>query len=80
MATKLEWDAIQKTLIEYLKLDEKLVQKETNIYDNIGLDSLGVMGLGMRLQEKYKIKIPLSEVSSIKTLGDILDKLNQFAE
>lgn len=80
MGKKLDWKTLQKTLIDYFKIDESLIQKKTNIYNDIGLDSLGILGMGMKLQAEFNITIPLAEVSSIKTLEDVLIKLNQFAE
>ena len=51
--------------IETLKLDKKL--------DELGIDSIAVIGVMYDVEEKYNIEIDDSEIAVDQTLGDMLD-------
>lgn len=56
------------------------LSRETDIYRDVGLDSLGMFSLGIHLIGRFKIQIPLSEVATIATVGDIYDALERHRE
>lgn len=78
MKNKIDWDTFQKTVCEHLGLSDDEITPQTDIYKHIGLDSLGMVSLGMRLQGEFSITVPLSEVATIKTIGDLFEKLNEY--
>ena len=63
-----------------LGLKAEDVNESTDIYKDLGLDSLGVVSLGMKLHAVFKVKVPMSVVSEIFTLGDMYQILNEYAE
>lgn len=69
----IDWNDFIKTVCELLGLVENEVNRDTNIYNDIGIDSLGAMTLGLKLQKKFNKKVPLSATSVINTLGDMHD-------
>ncbi|MBN2738005.1 MAG: acyl carrier protein [Spirochaetales bacterium] len=75
MAEKLSWELFQQTLIASLGLEQDELKEETHLYNEIGLDSLGLFSLGMKLIKIYDIKLPLSIVATIQTLGDLYQAL-----
>ncbi|MBN2439882.1 MAG: acyl carrier protein [Spirochaetales bacterium] len=74
---QINWDEFIKEVCALLGLDEDKMNKDTNIYDDIGIDSLGAMTLGLKLQRTFNKKVPLSATSLINTLGDIYEVFNK---
>lgn len=72
-----EWNEFAGLVSEYIGVGLEEVTPETNIYNELGIDSLGIVSLGMKLQYNYKVTVPLSEVSGITTLGGMLEVLNR---
>lgn len=76
---KVQWDEFKKFVCEYLGLEDNEVKEDTNIYNELGIDSLGIVSLGMKLQKQYQATVPLSAVSGITTLGGMLKILNNYS-
>ncbi len=76
--SKVEWDEFKGLVCEYLGFEEDEVKEDTNIYNELGIDSLGIVSLGMKLQTKYQVNVPLSEVSGITTLGGMREMVNKY--
>ena len=79
MAEQITWKPFQDTVATHFGLTTDAVQETTDIYKDLGLDSLGVISLGMKLYAIFKIKVPMSAVSQIFTLGDMLKIMNEYA-
>lgn len=74
MAEILEWNHYIDHVAEYLGVDKSELNQATHIYDDLGIDSLGLFSLGLDLIKIYGCKIPLSAVSTIATLGDLYNE------
>lgn len=74
---KVTWNEFVDLVVEYLGISKEEITEKTNIYNELGIDSLGIVSLGMKLQYNYKVTVPLSEVSGITTLGGMLEVLNK---
>lgn len=72
------WSDFAQLVSEYIGVSIDEIAPETDIYNELGLDSLGIVSLGMKLQYTYKITVPLSEVSGITTLGGMLEIINKY--
>jgi acyl carrier protein len=44
----------------------------TNIVEDLGMDSLGVMNFVMAIEDFYDISIPLDRIAQIETVGDLM--------
>ena len=73
----LNWDAFRQNIYEYVGVDAAEITEDTDVYDDLYLDSLGLFGLGSHITETYKLNIPLSLVASISTVGEIFRLLNE---
>jgi acyl carrier protein len=47
------------------------ISDNTNIVQDLGLDSLGVMNFCMALEDKFNISIPLDRIAEVRTIGDL---------
>lgn len=67
------FEEIKELIAKQFKVDKAKLTRETNIISDIGADSLDVVDLLMKLEEKYKITIKDEELERIKTVGDLED-------
>ena len=73
----LDWNEFTQIISDYVGVDASEITKETDVYDDLYLDSLGLFGLGSHITETYKLSLPLSMVASISRVGEFFDLLNE---
>ena len=67
-------EAINKTFVENLEVEEELLKPEAGLFTDLGLDSLDMVDLMVGLQRKFKISLRQSEERrQIITLQDLYD-------
>jgi acyl carrier protein len=54
------------------------ITPETDIIQDLGLDSLGVMNFVMAIEDFYDISIPLDRVAQIETVRDLINAVNDL--
>jgi acyl carrier protein len=68
---------IEQDLIEIiasnLKIDAKTISKDSNFSDDLGVDSLELVEIILKLEEKFKVSIPDADVSKLLTINDIVE-------
>lgn len=77
MVEAFNWPGYRVRVAEFLGVKPEAITRETNIYVELGIDSLGMFSLGMHLIKCFRIKLPLSEVSTIATVGDLFTALER---
>lgn len=73
----LNFDEFVQVIADYTGVETSEINRETDVYDDLYLDSLGLFGLGSQITATYKLNIPLSLVASISKVGEIFDLLNE---
>ena len=74
---KIDWNDFKVKVSEYTGTELREITKETNVYDDLGLDSLGLFSMGTYLIRIYDVTIPLALVSRIQTVHDIFTMMNE---
>ncbi|CAM2066989.1 acyl carrier protein [Sulfidibacter corallicola] len=64
------FEQVKSVIAEELEVEESQVSMESQIVDDLGADSLDVVELIMRLEEKFEIEIPDEDAEKIQTVGD----------
>ena len=67
-------DEIRKGIVERLKLTK--IDESQSLRD-LGLDSLDVVEMCLDLEDKYQIQFSTEELSSFKTIGDLLSSIQR---
>jgi acyl carrier protein len=75
MVEKIDWNNFRDTLGRFLGKEPHELDCMTDLYNDIGIDSLGLFSMGMVLMKKYKCTLPPSAVASIRTVGGLFDEL-----
>lgn len=72
---------INQVFEESFEIEKELLKPETNIFEDLGLDSLDVVDLVVALQEKFGVKIRNDErIKNIRSLEDIYNFIFQLKE
>ncbi|MBX7104932.1 MAG: acyl carrier protein [Gemmataceae bacterium] len=70
-------DHIRQTLIQFLKEDTPAptegLTDATSLRDGLGLDSVDFVGLVMRVEGHYHIRLSREDLESLDTLASLLD-------
>lgn len=80
MAAPLEFDTFLFHVAEFLGRSPEGLEAKTHLYHELAMDSLGMFSLGMHLIKVFGVRIPLSEVAEISTIGDIWNALERHKE
>ena len=73
----LNFDEFKQAISDYVGVAPEEITRDTDVYDDLFLDSLGLFGLGSEITEPFKLNVPLSLVASISKVGEIFDLLNE---
>ena len=66
-------EKIKQILAEQLDADIETMTAETKIAEDLGADSLDVVEMLMSIEDEFGIEVPDEEVENIKTVGDIVN-------
>ncbi len=70
-------DDIKEILVQQLAVKPELIKSESKLIDDLGADSLDAMEIVTALEEQFGIAIPDEEATEIKTVGEIINLVNQ---
>ena len=71
------FEKLKELVIDQLGAEEDEVTMEANIQEDLGADSLDVVDLVMSVEEEFGVKIPDEELENIKTVGGIVDYIDE---
>ncbi len=74
------FDKIKELIVDQLDVEEDKVTMEANIQDDLGADSLDIVDLVMSVEDAFEVKIEDDDVENIKTVGDIVNYIDNNAE
>ncbi|MBO4582153.1 MAG: acyl carrier protein [Bacteroidales bacterium] len=67
-------------LIEDFEIDESLLVPENKIVDDIGIDSLDIVDIIVRVNEIFGFKLEKSELAKVKTLEEFYNLVYSHVE
>ncbi len=70
-------DKVKELVAEQLGIDVNTIKPESNIIEDLGADSLDVIEMLMTLEEEYGITIPDEKINQIKTIGQIVELIEE---
>ncbi len=71
------FDKLKDLVVDQLGADDDEVTMEAKIQDDLGADSLDVVDLAMSVEEEFGVKIPDEDLEGIKTVGDIVNYIDE---
>ena len=67
------FEKIKIMLAEQLGVDEERLSLETDFARDLEADSLDVVELLMSIEDEFGVEIPDEEIENIKTIGNLVD-------
>lgn len=72
---QLDFKEFAKYIADYVGSEEEEITKETDLYSDLMVDSLGLFSMGIYLTGIYHLEVPLSSVAVISKVGELFDLL-----
>jgi acyl carrier protein len=70
-------EAIKKAISEEFFIDEDQITEESNLKDDLGIDSLASMQLILDMEKQFNIHVEDEEVMDIETVADVVALLEK---
>jgi len=64
---------VKQIIVEQLGVDESQVDNTASFVEDLGADSLDIVGLVMAFEEAFEIEIPDEDAEKIATVKDAID-------
>ncbi len=68
---------VAKFLGPYNRSEIKIT-RETDISNDLEIDSVAIFDLIMEVEDEYEIIFPMETISDIKTIGDLIDRIESL--
>ncbi len=72
------FDKIKEIILDQMDVDEDDITMDADIQDDLQADSLDVVMLMKTISEEFEMAVPDDAVDSIKTVGDIVDYIENY--
>ena len=72
------FETIRQKLAEQMSVEEDTITEETDIFDDLGADSLDAVELIMALEDEYGITIEAEDAEQLKTVGDVAELVDRL--
>ena len=67
------FEQVKESLAEILSKDMDMIDMDTKLVDDLGVDSIDSVELIMDVEEVYDITIPEEDAMAMKTVGDVVE-------
>ena len=68
-------EAIKEILIQYTEVEKSLITEDSNLQNDLDLNSFDVMNIVVEFEDTFDIDIPDEDVSGLVTVKDIEEYL-----
>ena len=79
MAKEEIFDKLKELVVDQLGAEEDEVTMEATMQDDLGADSLDLVDLVMSVEEEFGVKVADEDLENIKTVGDIVNYIEERA-
>lgn len=59
------------TLLRRLAGDDVIIHDDTDLIDELRLDSIKVLDLVLEIEDEFDVSIPLNSLADVRTMGDL---------
>jgi acyl carrier protein len=73
-------DALAKIIKEVADIDPSDVSMEKSFMDDLDLDSLSLVEIAAKVEEKFGLKIPDEDLAGLYTVDDAVTYIQKFKE
>lgn len=73
----LDFKEFAKNIADYVGVEDDQVTRDSNLYSDFLIDSLGLFSMGIYLTGIYHLEVSLSSVAVISKVGELFDLINE---
>ena len=74
------FEKVKNIIVDKLNIDEStVITMDTNLIDDLNADSLDAFDIIVEIEEEFDITVDEDVVENIKTVGDIINYLEEHA-
>ena len=74
------FEELGSMIANQLKVAPEKVTREARLVEDLGADSANVMVLIMDIEDRYNMQVEDSAITSLKTVGDVVDYIQAQTE
>ncbi len=74
------FEELASMIANQLKAAPETVTREARLVEDLGADSANVMVLIMDIEDRYNMQVEDSAITSLKTVGDVVDYIQSQTE
>lgn len=67
---------VKEVLVQTTNIDPNVIFASSSLKDDLGIDSLDSVEIILELESQFNVKISDNEIEELKTVGDIVNILN----
>lgn len=71
-------DKMRKIICEFVEMDPEKITLETNIRNDLGLNSLELVNLAVDMEEEFDVEIPDREAMGLETVADAIKVIEKY--
>ena len=72
------FEKVKELIVETLSVDEDKIKLESNLAEDLKIDSLDAVELVMTLEEEFDIKLPDDVLKQLTTVEDVVKCVDQY--
>ena len=76
----MNFEKVKEVIVNAVNIDEDKIILNASLENDLGLDSLDAVELGMALEEEFEITIDEDKLASFKTVEDIVNFIDNAKE
>ncbi len=73
----MNFEKIRSLISERFDVEEDKITRDTDIVEDLGVDSLDIAELLLTLEDEFDITIPEEDIAKLKTVGDLVDFMDK---
>lgn len=74
------FDQVKESLADILSYDADKIELDTDLVRDLGVDSIDTVELIMAVEDTYDIKISDKDAEDLKTVGDVVEFIEDHLE
>jgi acyl carrier protein len=74
------FEKVRDIIVDTLSCDADDVTMDASIFDDLGADSLDAVELNMAFEDAFDISIPEESLSEMKTVRDIVERIESLTK
>ena len=67
------FDELKKILVDELEINEEDINMDSNLFEDLDLDSIDAVDIAVRMQKFTDKKLPPDEFKKIRTVNDVVE-------